>query len=108
MADAFASRGSLGEWVEAVSQVVEFPRVLIAVYAALTPPLLSILGCPNFIVDWCNPTSTGKTTVLRLGASCWGVPDERAPASVLLTWDATRVFINRASSLLIQPTPDSG
>jgi putative DNA primase/helicase len=85
MADAFASRGSLDEWVEAVSQVVEFPKVLIAVYAALTPPLLSILGCSNFIVDWCNPTSTGKTTVLRLGGYCWGVPDERAPASVLQT-----------------------
>lgn len=100
IAEAFCSRGSLADWIEVVHQVAEYPRVIIAVCASLTPPLLSILGCPNFVIDWCNPTSTGKTTVLRLGASCWGVPDERSPSSVLLTWDSTRVFINRASSLL--------
>ena len=80
--------------MEDVLQVYHLP------YDPDYPHLFTILGCANFIVDWCSPTSTGKTTVLRLGGSCWGIPDERSPSSVLLTWDSTRVFINRASSLL--------
>jgi len=61
---------------------------------------LLILQAPNFIVDWANRTSTGKTTALRVGASAWGNPDERAGHTVLPSWDASRVWVERASGLL--------
>jgi hypothetical protein len=62
--------------------------------------LLEILGIPNFIIDWCCRTSTGKTTTQRVAASVWGRPDERAESSVIFSWDATRVFVERACAVL--------
>jgi putative DNA primase/helicase len=100
LAAALRSAGSLEDWVRAIQMVAEYPRVLLAVYGALAPPLLDILDCANFIMDWCGPTSGGKTTTARVGGSCWGNPDERSAASIVGTWDATRVWINRASTVL--------
>ena len=100
IADALRSAGSLEGWIRAVHPVADYPRVLLAVYGALASPLLYILGCPNFIMDWSGQTSDGKTTTVRTGGSCWGNPDERSAASVVGTWDATRVWINRASMVL--------
>jgi putative DNA primase/helicase len=92
--------GSMEGWLDAISVVVPFPRVLLGLYASLVPPLLRLLGAPNFIIDWWNRTSTGKTTVLRLAASVWGNPDEQAPDSFVQCWDATSVFIERACSVI--------
>ena len=100
IAQGYCSAGSLPGWKSAVGDVAQYPRALLGVYAALTPPLLQILSAPNFIVDWAFSTSTGKTTTLRLGASCWGNPDERSTASTLWAWDATRVWIERVSACL--------
>ena len=100
IADALRACGTFEAWARAVNEVVDYPRVLLAVYGALASPLLHILGCPNFIMDWCGRTSSGKTTVMRVAGSCWGNPDERSPASVVGTWDATRVWISRASIVL--------
>lgn len=96
VADAYNCAGSLDEWKKAVAPLAEFPKALLAVYASLAPPFLKILGAPNFAVDWSYGTSTGKTTVLRVAASCWGNPDERSQNSNLYSWDATRVWIQRA------------
>lgn len=96
IADAYNSAGSLDGWRQAVAPIAQFPRALLAVYASLAPPFLKILGAPNFAVDWAYGTSTGKTTVLRVAASCWGNPDERSQQSNLYSWDATRVWIQRA------------
>lgn len=100
IADALRSCGTFEEWVRAVNVVADYPRVLLAIYGALAAPLLKILDADNFIMDWCCRTSAGKTTTVRVGGSCWGNPDERAAASVVGTWDATRVWISRASAFL--------
>jgi hypothetical protein len=100
LAGGFHSSGTLEGWQEAVASVGAYPRVRLAVYAALCAPILKIVGAPNFIVDWSCQTSTGKTVTLRVGASCWGNPDERAPQAAIGTWDATRVWIERASASL--------
>jgi putative DNA primase/helicase len=100
IADALRACGSFEAWARGINEMVDFPRVLVAVYGAMAAPLLHILGCPNFILDWCGRTSAGKTTTARTGGSCWGNPDERSAASVVGTWDATRVFINRSSLVL--------
>src|SRR5262249_9142027 len=50
--------------------------------------------------DFSGPTSQGKTTTLRLAASCWGCPDETQQSAALGTWDSTRVWIERHSNVL--------
>jgi len=98
LAEALTTGGTLEGWLEAVRTVVHLPRVMFGLYAALVPPLLRILGCANFIVDFCGATSKGKTTVLRLAASVWGLPTE-APPSLIGGWTATRVAIERVCSV---------
>lgn len=100
LVDAFHARGSMATWLEAVETVRPYPKVLLGFYASFTPPLLALFGVPNFIIDWHNRTSTGKTTCLRVAASVWGNPDERAPDSIIGTWDATRVWSERAAAVL--------
>lgn len=100
LAEGFHTAGTFEEWAKAAALAVPYPRVILAVYASLAAPLLSILGAPNFSIDWCGYTSQGKTSTLRLAASVWGCPDERQSASTLFTWDTTRVWIERASALL--------
>jgi putative DNA primase/helicase len=100
LAGGFSSGGTLEEWQNIMDRVTQFKKVRLTIVAALAAPVLEVINGYNFILDLANPTSRGKTTVLRLAASCWGNPDERAPESVLGTWDATRVWIERASSVL--------
>jgi putative DNA primase/helicase len=100
LADAYRAHGSLDAWIKAVEGLQAYPKAMMAVYSAFVPPLLEILDCDNFVIDWSNRTSTGKTTLLRAAGSVWGNPDERAAASVLASWDATQVFIERASGAL--------
>lgn len=96
IADAYTTAGTLEGWRQAMAPLANYPRALLAVYASLAPPFLKILQAPNFVVDWAYGTSTGKTTVLRIAASCWANPDERTENSNLYSWDATRVWIQRA------------
>jgi putative DNA primase/helicase len=100
IADGYHAAGTLKGWLAAIKRVLCYPRVCLALYTSLAPPLLRIVEAPNFIADWANRTSTGKTTALRVGASAWGNPDERAAATVLASWDASRVWVERASGLL--------
>jgi len=100
IADGFTSAGSLAGWLELATEAAAYPRALLAFYASLVPPMLEILGAPNFIVDWSGQTSLGKTTCLRLAASVWGNPDERSPTATISSWDATRVATERRGALL--------
>jgi putative DNA primase/helicase len=100
VAAACHARGSFEEWRRAVAVVAEFPKVLLALYAGLGPMLLIILEVPNFIIDWACRTTTGKTTALRVAASSWGNPNEHQPDSLVLSWDTTRVAVERTSAVL--------
>ncbi len=100
IAAGFHARGSHDEWKALIGQLKAYPRALLALYAGLVPPLISIVGGANFVIDWSFVTSTGKTTALKVGASAWGCPDERADETVLYSWDASRVWIERASAIL--------
>lgn len=100
IAAAFRPGGTCEGWLSAVDPIAAYPRVLLAFYASLAAPLLPVLGAANFGVDLAYATSRGKTTALRIAGSIWGVPDERQPESVVGSWDATRVWIERASATL--------
>lgn len=98
-ADAFSSQGTFDGWREAIRPIEGFPRVRLAIYAALATPLLAVAHAVNFILSYSGVTSSGKTTALRSSASVWGCPDERSPAAAINTWDATRVAIERVCAL---------
>jgi putative DNA primase/helicase len=98
--DAWHARGSMDEWRRAVSVLRDRPRVLAGLYGAFVPPLLTIMRCPNFIMDWAYRTSAGKTTTLRVAASVWGNPNEDEPDAALRSWDSTQVYIERAAAIL--------
>ena len=96
--------GTLDGWLSTVSAIQRYPRAQFALYAGLVPPLLDILGAPNFVVDFSGPTSRGKTTVLHLAASVWGNPDQTNADSAMLTWDSTHAYrLEIASTLVDMP-----
>ena len=100
LADGFVAEGTWDGWLDAVAAARPYPAVMLALYAALVPPLMIFLPTlPNFVVDYCGPTSEGKTTTLRFAASAWGSPDERS-GGLIRSWDATRVWIERTAALL--------
>jgi uncharacterized protein (DUF927 family) len=100
IADGFVSNGEYELWIQAVNKLFSYPFAISGVYFSLLPPFLEILGADNFTVDWANRSSVGKTTILRVAGSCWGDPDEKHPASVVQSWDATKVWIEKAAAML--------
>ncbi len=95
---ALDRRGTLEEWLEAIKQLLAFPRVMLGLYASFVPPLLPILQAPSFIIDYCGLTSQGKTTVEEIAASVWGLPSKER-GGLVKSWDSTRVFAERYASL---------
>jgi uncharacterized protein (DUF927 family) len=104
VANGFRAAGTYESWKVAAEPALAFPRVRLAVTAGLAAPLLALLqdeDARNFGLDVCGETSKGKTTTLRLAASCWGCPDERAAGgSALTSWNATRVGSERWAGLV--------
>ncbi len=96
----FSQHGSLDDWIESVQKLGQFPTVALGVYAALVPVLLRKLKLPGFAIEWAGETSTGKTATLRIAGSVWGQSDEGSEHSVVKSWDATPVFIERAATML--------
>lgn len=92
---AYHVQGSLEAWLAAVAPFMKHPRVRLVVYASVAAPLIKILGALNFIIELWGQTSSGKTTTLRIAASVWGNPDERHLQSLLASWAATRVYVER-------------
>jgi uncharacterized protein (DUF927 family) len=97
---SFSIRGTYEAWVKMINKLFDYPKVIAGVYFSLATAFLEILEASNFCVDWSYSTSTGKSTVLRVAGSCWGNPDEKAAASVLNTWDNTKVSIERTAMML--------
>lgn len=100
LADSLHPSGDFEQWRMLVALLRNFPRVLLAVYASFIPPLLMILKSRSFILSFAGPTSGGKTTTLGCAAATWGCPDQQMPGSLMMTWDTTRVGIERSMRVL--------
>lgn len=98
--DAFHASGTFERWIEAIRFLQSYPIAQFVFYAGLAPVLLPLFNVPNFIIDISGSTSLGKTTTARAAASHWGNPDERSACSVVMTWDASRVGLERISEVL--------
>lgn len=96
----YVSRGTVQGWIQAIAPLARYPLAALGIYTSCVPPLLQILEAPNFIVNFAGRTSIGKTITLRIAASVWGRPDELNPESVISTWDTTKVWVERAGSIL--------
>jgi len=96
-AEGYNAHGTWEGWLNIVAQARPYPAVMLALYASLVPPILRAL--PNvdpFVIDFSggaggSGTTGGKTTSLRLSASFWGQPFEKAPGGAHETWDSTAV-----------------
>jgi putative DNA primase/helicase len=96
--EGIGKRGTLGGWLAAIDAGAESPSVWLAVYASIASALLVPLEVPqNYVLDWSGETSRGKTTVLRVGASVWGVPSE---AGLLQSWSLTAARAEGVAGLL--------
>jgi putative DNA primase/helicase len=100
LARGFHKGGTLEGWMQTVALMQHYPRALVGLYASFVAVLLRIIGASGFTVDYVAETSVGKTTVLRVGASVWGNPNERDIYSIMSNWNATRVFVERSSALV--------
>ena len=99
IAEAYTARGSLDGWRVAVGVLSEYPLAALALFASLAAPLLGVIpDAPNFVVDWSGKSSHGKTSALRVAASCWGMPSER-DGGCIHTWDSTAVGGERAAEM---------
>lgn len=81
------TKGTLAGWFEVIKEhVCEHPLAMLAIYAALVPPMLEQLQADGFTIDWSGESSAGKTTSLRVAGSVWGLPDKRN--GVIRSWDS--------------------
>lgn len=86
---AVSASGTWEDWCAAVREVSAYPLVMLAIWTSLSAPLLGILHeAPNAIVDWSGDSSNGKTSALRLGASCWGQADEKR-GPMIASWSSS-------------------
>lgn len=99
LATGWTSGGDWRGWMEAVELASEYPLLMIGLYASAATPLLHILNQSGFVLDFAGETSGGKTTALRFSASVWGKCSTSYPTA-MYSWDATRVWIERASGFL--------
>lgn len=99
LARAFRTKGTWNGWLAAIGQLQPHPVAMAFLHLGFVPPLLEILGCPNFLAELAHSTTMGKTTVLRAVASIYGNPDERLPDTLLTTWNQTLVYAERASAV---------
>ena len=97
LARALKPKGNIKEWIKATRRLIDYPRAMFQLYASLTPPLLEIIDAPNFIIDNWGLTSIGKTTVMSIAASVWGLPIKEQ-GGIILPWDATKVAIERLAT----------
>lgn len=97
VAAGFRTAGDMTAWRDAMGPLANYPRVRLAVIAALAPPLLELLEAHSFVLSFAAETSLGKTTAMRAGASCWGLPD--FGNGVLARWDSTQTWLERAAHI---------
>ena len=97
VARAFRPSGTWQGWLDALEGVSDQPVPWAVLYASCAAPLLEVLGAPNFILDVHGVSGHGKTTVLRLGASVWGSPED---GRAIYSWAATPTAIERTLGAL--------
>ncbi|WP_417381923.1 DUF927 domain-containing protein [Gimesia sp.] len=100
IAAAFEAKGSFEQWLAVIESVLHHPQVMLAIFSSLAAPLLNIFHSPGFVVSFSGQTSSGKTSTLRIGASCWGNPNEVESNSIIKSWRSTATSRERLPAIL--------
>ena len=93
--ESVCRKGSREAWIEAVKKLNEYPYVKIAVATAACTPLLKLLGLPNFIIHFGYPSSSGKSSCLKIAASAVGDSEH-----LIVNWNSTFNSINNKAYYL--------
>lgn len=96
LAGVYRSAGSLENWRSAIAELAGYPKAILLLLASLSTPLLRLFNVPNYFIETCGPTSTGKTTAIMVAGSAWGRPSLRTRDSVIDSYDNTRTWNSRA------------
>lgn len=99
IAKGFHTNGTMEGTIDVLNKIKQFPMVKMAIYAALSAPLLKKWNESPYIFELAGTTSRGKTTALRIAASLYGCPDESKPG-FFRQWNATKVSLERYASIM--------
>jgi hypothetical protein len=87
------------QWVDLARRLGGMPVAAFGVGAAFLPPLLADLKlAQNPILDFGGLSSCGKTSLITMAASVWGLPPEIL-GGLIRPWASTPVFIERTAAL---------
>lgn len=88
-ASGYAVSGTPESWKQSVSRLsCGNPSMMLGVAAALSAPLIGLVGADGFGVHLFEQSSAGKTTTANIASSLWGQPD-----ALRLTWYGTALGI---------------
>jgi putative DNA primase/helicase len=69
---AYAQAGDLQKWQTIARQAIGNRFLIFGISFSLCGPLLSALNIPGVGIHVYGDSTTGKTTLLQVGSSCWG------------------------------------
>lgn len=85
----YAVAGTATSWRDSVARLAGGnPSMMLGVAAALSAPLIGLVGADGFGVHLFEQSSAGKTTTANIASSLWGEPD-----ALRLTWYGTALGI---------------
>lgn len=85
----YAIAGTAATWRDSVARLAGGnPSMMLGVAAALSAPLIGLVGADGFGVHLFEQSSAGKTTTSNIASSLWGGPD-----ALRLTWYGTALGI---------------
>ncbi|ELH4477449.1 DUF927 domain-containing protein [Salmonella enterica] len=85
----YATAGTAATWRDSVARLAGGnPSMMLGVAAALSAPLIGLVGADGFGVHLFEQSSAGKTTTANIASSLWGEPD-----ALRLTWYGTALGI---------------
>ncbi|HEM8806149.1 TPA: DUF927 domain-containing protein, partial [Klebsiella michiganensis] len=85
----YAVAGTSESWRDSVARLAGGnPSMMLGVAAALSAPLIGLVGAEGFGVHLFEQSSAGKTTTANIASSLWGEPD-----ALRLTWYGTALGI---------------
>jgi putative DNA primase/helicase len=93
----YEKRGTFEDWRDGVAKLAQGHVLpILAISAALSGPLLHLTGIEGGGIHFWGPSSRGKTTLLKMGASVWG-PGETT--GFIRAWRATTNGLEGAAAV---------
>lgn len=87
----YAIAGTAATWRDSVARLAGGnPSMMLGVAAALSAPLIGLVGADGFGVHLFEQSSAGKTTTANIASSLWGEPDALRLTVRYCAWHSKR------------------